>query len=66
VLSLSSGAVVVTFISGCVVVPCVICCVALGEESVESNKGTTFKLFPQFCIHTNAHTQNTPIALLAV
>lgn len=65
VLPLLSAAVVVTFTGGCVAAPCVICCVVLGEEGVESNKGMTFTLIPQFCIHTYTHTQNTPIALLA-
>ena len=64
-LSLFSAVVVVAFTGSCVVVSCVICCVALGEEDVESNRGMTFKLFHQFCIHTYPHTKTTPIALLA-
>lgn len=64
-LSFLLAAVEVAFTGGCVVVPCVICCVGLGEVVVDSNKGTTFKLLPQFYIHAYAYTQNTPIALLA-
>lgn len=63
-LSLLYAAVVVTFTDGCVVVPCVICCVAVGAEVVEPNKGTTFKLFPRFCIHIYADTQNIPMPCL--
>lgn len=64
-LSFFSAVVVAAFTGSCVVVCCVICCVALGEEDVESNRGMTFKLFPQFCIYTYPHTKTTPIALLA-
>lgn len=63
-LPLLSAAVVVSFTGGGDVVPCVTC-VVLGEEGAKSNKGMTVNLFPQFCIHTYAHSQNTPIALLA-